>query len=330
MADPVFQALHKTREAAYKLGLFQRYEAKVPVISVGNLATGGTGKTPLVIWLAGRLRALGLKPAVVSRGYGGSNRDAFLLVSDGTSEIPLHGPTVVGDEPYLIACRLPKVPVLIGRKRSHPIQAAQELFASDLIILDDGFQHLAVARDVNILILTGSEDQMLPLVELREPLSALVRANVFLLQAHGDKSSAQWMPRNTPSFRYCHRASSLVRKPFPFEAVDLGALAHRKVTLVSGIARPERFLRTTQGLQWDVVSHVTFRDHHLFTSRELQKLVRDSSSSELVFTEKDWVRLPAWFQSHERTWALRADLDIDREDIFLKIVMESIGQRIHA
>ncbi len=263
---------------------------------------------------------------MASRGYGGTNREPYLVASEGRGEGPLHDPAVVGDEPYLMACRLQQVPVLVGRKRAHPIKAAQDLFAADVVLLDDGFQHLAAVRDLDLVVLTGSEDRMLPFVQLREPLSALGRAHAFLMPSPEDGHvQPRWLPKDVPVFRWRLRASALLKSPYPFEPVDLGELANLKVTLASGIARPERFLSTAKGLGWNIVSHVTFRDHHFFTERELQKLLRDNPTSELVFTEKDWVRLPPWFQGHERTWALRMDLVVEEEQAFLGFVTQRIG-----
>ena len=329
IAGPAFRGVHAIRGAAYKSGLFHSYEADVPVISVGNLAIGGTGKTPLVIWLAARLSSLGIQPAVASRGYRGTNKEPYLVASDGTGGSPLHGPSVVGDEPYLIACRLPTVPVLVGRKRMHPLKAAQDLFAIDVILLDDGFQHLAAARDLDLVVLTGSEDHMLPFIQLREPLSALGRAHAFLLPRPKDATDhPQWLPKHLPTFYWRLGASSLLNSPFPFEAVNIAELANKKVTLASAIARPERFLATAKKLGWNVASHVTFRDHHFFTERELQRLLSDNTASEIVFTEKDWVKLPRWFQGHERTWALRIDVVVEEEEAFLHFVTQRIGRKV--
>lgn len=324
IAGPPFRAIHKTREAAYKSGLFSCYEADVPVISIGNLTTGGVGKTPLVIWLASRLCSRGSKPAVVSRGYGGANRQKYLVVSDGNCGKPLHDPSVVGDEPYLIACRIPTAPVLIGRKRMHPIRAVQELFSVDVIILDDGFQHLGVARDLDVVVLTGAEDEMVPIIQLREPLSALRRADVFFQSCLGEGHVTPRTAKLTPMFVYRHCVQGLVTSAFPFEVVDTSYINNKSVTLVSAIARPERFLNTAKTLGWNIVRHVTYRDHHFFSIRELQKLVSADPYTELVFTEKDWVKLPAWFQRLKQTWALRIDVQVEEEQKFLKLVAEKI------
>jgi tetraacyldisaccharide 4'-kinase len=176
-----YHAVQRIRAKAFEWGLLKARSAPIPVISVGNLLMGGSGKTPFVIALVGLLQGHGMKPAVVSRGYRGTNRKEFLVVGDGTGGSPLVEPSVCGDEPYLIAERLPNTPVLIGRRRLNPARAASKLFGCDVIVLDDGFQHLPLKRDVDIVLVNGSEDSMFPLGSLREPLSALARANVVVL-----------------------------------------------------------------------------------------------------------------------------------------------------
>jgi tetraacyldisaccharide 4'-kinase len=158
-----YHAVQKVREKAYLWGLLSGKKAPGPVISVGNLVLGGSGKTPFVIYLAEMLGNKGWKPGVVSRGYRGSNRLPYFVVGDGMSPEPQAGPSICGDEPFLIANRLPQVPVIIGRRRIDPVSAAANIFGCNIIVLDDGFQHLPLQRDVDIVLLTGAEDRMFPL-----------------------------------------------------------------------------------------------------------------------------------------------------------------------
>ena len=188
------------------VGFLSQRKAPVPVISVGNLLLGGAGKTPFVIFLAGMLKNRGLKPAVVSRGYRGTSRAPYLVVGDGSSGEPLVGPDVCGDEPYLIAKRLPDVPVIVGRKRIYPVRAAHELFGCNVVVLDDGFQHLPLKRDADIVLLNGSEDHMFPWGRLREPLSALRRADIVMLMARGTIPASAVDYVRGPVFN-CHATS---------------------------------------------------------------------------------------------------------------------------
>ncbi|MEJ2719260.1 MAG: tetraacyldisaccharide 4'-kinase [Deltaproteobacteria bacterium] len=274
-----YHAVQKTREQAYRRGLLRATASPVPVISVGNLLMGGSGKTPFVIYLATALLQRGRKPAVVSRGYRGSHRGPHLVVGDGSSARPLAQPAVAGDEPFLMARRLPRVPVVIGRRRIHPAREAVRLFHCDVIILDDGFQHLPLQRDADIVLLTGQEDRMFPRGRLREPFSALGRAHLVVLA--GDSSTVpspavRYLP-DRPVFRCSERALSL-------ETVDRDArpeeYADREVVLASGIANPERFRQTAQRLGWRVADHLVFPDHHRFTAPSLGQGDRPRGSLE--------------------------------------------------
>ena len=196
-------AVQKTRAQAYLWRILQSREAGVPVLSVGNLLMGGSGKTPFTIYLAALLLRKGFRPGIVSRGYGGSNREKFLVVGDGSSGQPLVGPSITGDEPFLMAKRLPKIPVLVGRRRIHAVDAAENLFGCNVIVLDDGFQHLQMERDLDIVLLNGKEDRMFPLGRLREPIAALSRADLIVLVGSSASmpESPNYYPSGIPVFR---------------------------------------------------------------------------------------------------------------------------------
>jgi tetraacyldisaccharide 4'-kinase len=320
-----YHAVQKTREHAYRSGLLKAEKAPVPVISVGNLLMGGSGKTPFVIYLATALLARGLRPAVVSRGYRGSNRARHLVVGDGSSAHPVAEPSVSGDEPFLIARRLPGVPVVIGRRRIHPVREAARLFQSDVIILDDGFQHLPLYRDVDIVLLTGLEDTMFPRGRLREPFSALGRAHLVVLTGNTSTvppRAVLYLP-DRPTFRCRERALGIERG-------DREALAEeyagRDVILASGIANPERFRQTAQGLRWRIADHFVFPDHHRFTGPEFDRILSHAGSRPVVVTEKDWVKLPPRFKKTGRVAALTIEITLDQEDEFLSEVEGLIGR----
>jgi len=171
----------RARNRLFDSGFLEQQRIGCPVISVGNLTVGGTGKTPMVILLAGMLKDRGLRPAVLSRGYGGKNRADVLVVSDGMRV--LAGPDEAGDEPVLIARRLGDVPVLAGPKRVITGRHALEHFSVDAILLDDGFQHRYLHRDLDIVLLDSRQPLgngfLLPRGPLREPPSALARAGVI-------------------------------------------------------------------------------------------------------------------------------------------------------
>jgi tetraacyldisaccharide 4'-kinase len=309
---------------AYELGLLKAQTAPVPVISVGNLLMGGSGKTPFVITLAQMFEGSGLKPAVVSRGYRGTNREEFLVVGNGAGGPPLVGPTVCGDEPFLISERLPNTPVLVGRKRLRAARGACELFGCNVIILDDGFQHLPLKRDADIVLVNGAEDAMFPLGRLREPVSALARANIVVLV--GIDSIPITLSRYA-------RAEAIFRcKVVPVGLVkadgtllDTASYAGTRVTLVSGIANPERFAKMIQIMGCSVQEHLIFRDHHYFDEREICDILKRAGGAPVIVTEKDWVKLPDWFKNRPEVMALRIAMALDEPDHFLSCLGSLIG-----
>jgi len=311
-----YYAVQKVREKAYGWGVLSQHGAPVPVISVGNLLLGGTGKTPFVIFLARMLRNRGLKPAVVSRGYKGTSREPYLVVGDGSSGQPLVGPDACGDEPYLIAKRLPDVPVIVGRKRIYPVRAAHELYGCNVVVLDDGFQHLALKRDADIVLLNGSEDHMFPWGRLREPLSALRRAEIVILMAGGTIPASVADYVRGPIFNCRPVPSGLASGSGLQSLVRSDTLSVHEVILASGIAIPARFRDTAEKLGWIVVDHYSFPDHHRFTDKELRSILDRAAGLPVVVTEKDWVKLPAWFKEMDQVAALRIEMVLDDEEAF--------------
>lgn len=312
-----YHVVQKTRAKAYKWGMLASRTVPVPVISVGNLLMGGSGKTPFVIALVEMLQKRGMKPAVVSRGYRGSNRESYLVVGEGKGGPPTVAPSVCGDEPYLIAERLPNTPMLIGRKRLHPTNAAVDLFGCDVIVLDDGFQHLPLKRDVDIVLLNSGEDRMFPLGSLREPLSAVNRADVLVL-VEIDSIPASVSPHlRSPDVFRC--------KVVPVEFLgrggtkwDLDLCAGRSAVLISAIANPGRFRKTVESVGCSVDEHFIFPDHHDLKGDQIRRIMDRANGKFVIVTEKDWVKVPEWFKTMDGVMALRIQMVVEDEDRFLR------------
>jgi tetraacyldisaccharide 4'-kinase len=317
-----YHVVQKTWEMLFTWGIKTARQASIPVISIGNLIMGGSGKTPFAIFLATMLRDMGMKPAVISRGYRGHNQAAYLVVSDGISEAPLVDTDRAGDEAFLIAQRLRGVPVLVGRKRIFPVQAAFGLFGCNVAVLDDGFQHHGLKRDMDIVLLTGNEDRMFPAGQLREPISALRRADVIVRTGqHADvpKAVAAYL-RDIPVFR-CRTIPLSVETGGNVPRTDAPAVyTNKEVVLVSGIANPERFRKTAQALGWTILDHRCFPDHHRFTDDDLRGIMMSFPGVPLVFTEKDWAKLPCWFKAVENVAALRIRAAVEEEEEFRRVV----------
>jgi tetraacyldisaccharide 4'-kinase len=249
-------------------------KAAVPVISVGNLTVGGAGKTPVVLELAARLLRRGRKPAVLSRGYGRRSRRDLRATPDARAE-------EVGDEPLLIARR--GFPVWVGPRRAALAPRAVDQGA-DVLLLDDGLQHHALARDLDVVVADASNlfgnGALLPRGPLRELPSALGRVRnglVWLTRCD--------LPRDP-------RVESLRGFPLVESAYQARAdLRGRRVFLFAGIARPDSFVETVRGLGAEIAGTRWFRDHHVFSARELIELRAQAAGATLVTTEKDLARI---------------------------------------
>ena len=308
------------RNALYDGGWFQSVRLPRPVVSIGNITVGGTGKTPCVILLAKRLQAHGLRPAVISRGYGGKSPLPVNVVSDGEN-ILLNAATA-GDEPLLIARSLPGVCVLTGPKRALTGRAAVEQFGADVILCDDAFQHRQIQRDINLVLLDDrrplGNGHLLPRGELREHPAGLARADAFLLtradltRPPDSDILAIARQHQLPVFRCVHRAVSLLNAATG-HALPPEALRGKKICAFCGIAKPDSFLETLSALGADVVSFNPFPDHHAFTRRDLddlQRVFQMRKADYLITTQKDVMRLESCPEFLNMVWDLSMQMDI--------------------
>jgi tetraacyldisaccharide 4'-kinase len=285
----LFGAAAGLRVALYSGGALPRGRLAGPVISVGNLSVGGTGKTPLVARLAELLRDEGLPVAILSRGYGGRRRSATLLVSDGAAV--LADPEQAGDEAVMLAERLPGVVVAVGRRRDRVGRFVESHFGPRVHLLDDGFQHLRLARDLDLVCVDAADlrDRPLPAGRLREPVSALRRADVVLIGG-ADVETLRPLLGEQPRFAFRRRVAGF--RGTGGEPADAPARAY----LLSGIARPERFAEDARAAGVTVTGHDAYRDHHRFGAAELEaaaERARRAGSDALLTTAKDRVRIRA-------------------------------------
>lgn len=310
----------KSRGYLYDHGWLSCRRLPRPVISVGNLTVGGTGKTPIVIWLAQWLRSRGIRVAILSRGYGRvSARD--LLVSDGRE--PLVTPADGGDEPVLIAGRCPGAIVAVGRDRYRVGRWVLEQMAVDCFLLDDGFQHRALDRDVDLALIDATDiaglSCLLPMGRLREPLSAAARATGIVLTRVGTSRHVQEVVRSLEAAT----RKQLELLPVDFSVQDFvhvrtGAVQPvqwgkgKRALLVSGIGNPCAFHRTAVDLGITVVGACTYPDHYDYTAKDVEKIVsqaRTLQADVMLTTEKDAVKLRLLLDVEEKMWAVRLTVD---------------------
>ncbi|HYB97950.1 MAG TPA: tetraacyldisaccharide 4'-kinase [Candidatus Limnocylindrales bacterium] len=313
-----FGVTASARSLLYDLGILRSRQAPAPVISVGALTTGGSGKTPFVLWLTRRLQQRGLRPCIVTRGYGGRSRQTHLV----TPEHALTETTVAecGDEAALLAARSGAV-VATSPMRIDACNAAWERFRPDVFVLDDGFQHRGLARDLDIVLVDGAEKEqrLLPAGPLRERPSALRRAHVIVTSG----GIAPWLRASAaPEWLLESRtvATSLVASLGESAGEPVASLAGRRVAAVAAVARPERFVAMLGATGADVTATILRRDHHPYSAadwHQIEQLAR--SVDRVVTTEKDLVKLAA-FAPAVPSWlrALRIDVEVDGEERLLE------------
>jgi len=321
------------RNFLFDLRILKVHKLSCPVISVGNLAVGGTGKTPMVIWLARFLLEEGWRVGVVSRGYKGEKTEKVLVVSDGRNI--LAGSDISGDEPQLLARRLPGIPVLCSTKRALAAEAAVEQFRCEVVILDDGFQHRFVARNLDIVMFDSrypfGDGSLFPRGILREQTTALTRAQVLVLSRFDGSEQAEQSHKNlvgqwpdktvvTAAHRATHLFKATTQKELPLSSVE-----NKRLAAFAGIGRPDDFFRTVRGLGADLVHTTALPDHHPLTIELLASLVEEASDQKpelWLTTEKDWVRLPSDLPDSMELMILAVEIDLDGDSSLLKAVVQ--------
>ena len=268
-----------------------------PVISVGNLRVGGSGKTPVVACIAQMLLASGERPAVLTRGYARRRgRDGVTVVSDRAAIRA--DVDEAGDEPLMLARALPGVAVLVSADRYLAGRLAERRLGATVHILDDGFQHLQLNRDVDLLLVAEEdlEDRPLPAGRLREGLGAAVAADAALVAAGYDAAAERIgrALRLSTVFRVTRTIGAPRRIAGSHDSVVVPT--DSRIFVVSAIARPARFASDIASAGWTIAGTMAFRDHHRFTARDVRRIAaaaRDASSAIVLTTEKDAVRLAA-------------------------------------
>ncbi len=296
----VFYALgQRVRAWLYRQNFFHMRRLNCRVISIGNLTLGGTGKTPTVMMVADTLRRKGFKPAILSRGYGGRSRESVNVVNDG--QHTLLSPEVVGDEPVMMAQRLKDIPVLTGRIRYETGKYAIEHFGADVLILDDGYQHLPLHRDLNILLCDATRPfgngVVFPAGELREPLSAVSRADVICLTRCREDNPMDRIDgyniKRVPVIKTGLRVQSVIELSSG-EEMGIETLQDQPVAAFCGIAHPLDFFHMLEQVPVQIVNQNHFPDHHDYSADDLKAIenrAKQAGAKLIVTTEKDAVKL---------------------------------------
>ncbi len=284
-----YNAAVRIRNGLYRCGILRTHGVPVPVISIGNLTTGGTGKTPLVIWLCRYLCQKRLRCAILTRGY---KTDAGQL----------------SDEPALLAKNCPDVQVVIDPDRLHGARTAIGRYACEVLVLDDGFQHRRLARDLNILAVDATcpfgYEKLLPAGLLREPLGALKRADAVVITRF-DLAGAEQIAKiekfigqiagPIPIARAVHRHTHAVTPSG--QQVPLEQLRQKKLFVYCGIGNPQAFVNCLTQDGMNIIGTTFFNDHHVYTLRDIRAIALQAArcgAEMAICTQKDWVKTAAF------------------------------------
>ncbi len=308
MIDPIgalFGSGVALRNTLYDRQILKSYKLTRPVVSIGNISVGGSGKTPFVLALGGLLKERGIEFDVLSRGYGRSSKETAIVDPSGT-------PEQFGDEPLLIARKL-QVPVIVGADRYQAGLLAEEKFAAKLHLLDDGFQHRRLHRDFDVVMLPDSDlaGILLPFGRLREPLGALNRADAVVVgpdTRRPKQARLAWRAR-----RHIHYVDS-------------------RATTVAfcGIARPQQFFAGLKQLGMDLAATVPFSDHHRYQRRDIDRLLRiktQTRAKEFITTEKDAINLGPFLAELRTFRTATLDLELKDEEKVMATLLSTLEER---
>ena len=337
----LYGVVMKTRRALYCAGRLHVHELGVPVISVGNLTTGGTGKTPLVEWIANELAQTGRRVCILARGYGRRSSGARVIVSDG-NEI-LSDANRAGDEPLLLAERLKGLAAVIcDADRVSAAHWAVENLKSEVFVLDDGFQHLRVARDLNILTVDATNPwgngKLLPAGILRESPSELKRADCVVITRADDLNTTAALQHEIEAQSngcpvFCSRMSLSGLRPIQGE-LDRSLITAEKikgsfVAAFCGIGNPESFFSLLQRGGYQLRHTQVFRDHHSYTQNDIDRFLRESitrGAKAILTTAKDEVKLRS-LKFELPCYAADIAIEIEKEENLRVVIEDAIRNR---
>ncbi len=291
------------RARLYEKGVFPTRALPCRVVSIGNIVSGGTGKTPMTIFVSRMIKDLGYRVVVISRGYKGRMENKGGVVSDGRTIFK--GPEDAGDEPFLMARILKGIPVVVGRHRYDTGMMAIQRFRPDVIVLDDAFQHIRLKRDLDLVLLDSrspiANGHLLPRGMLRESMSALRRADAIIFtRSHGavPPSILGRLPRHRPIFFTAHtpiiRKANTGERDFYGHGADLSSLTGKKTLAFSGLGDNEQFFNSLEQAGCELVYSFSFPDHHRYRLRDLDRIAetaKEKGAEILVTTLKDYVKI---------------------------------------
>ena len=345
MMSVCYQLGVQLRTELYDRGILPTRRLECKVIAIGNMTAGGTGKTPMAMYIAQLVERSGKRVVIISRGYRGSAETRGGVVSDG-SQI-LMSPAEAGDEPYMMAQKLGSIPVLVGRSRYKSGLEAVRKFQAQVVILDDAFQHIQLHRDLNLLLLDAKHPFgngfLLPRGRLREPVAAANRADAVvytrsnsMLQA--PRKTNRWI-ESKPYFKSIHapifykvtgvQQKELIRRPYALTRISNHDLSGYSVYAFAAIANNADFKKTIESSEMDLCGFRYFNDHHVYSDTELDQIVlemKESGARWLITTEKDFFRIGNRSNLPNRTLVIGIDICFgDQKDNFENFILSKLS-----
>ena len=336
VTSQVFKIFVLLRLLAYKNGWLKTNRVNTPVISVGNLTIGGTGKTPVVDLLAKDLQRLKKQPVILSRGYKRKNKSShqrLLFCEDSMID-----PAFFGDEPYLLAQRNQEVPVYVGGSRFITANLAEKQDHPDVLLLDDAYQHLAIHRDLNLLLIDAEQGlgnlHLFPFGLLREPVKQWKRADAVIITKTNLATSdlvlrmlKHELQVSCPIFNFNYEIQRITRLDGKAH-LNLNEISNKRLLITSGIAQPKGFERLIEQQGIASISKITFPDHHDFRREDVRKILEEQKKLRpdyLLTTEKDAVKLRNFAELDEKIWVIEMEMIPDKlwNDFFSEFLRDT-------
>jgi tetraacyldisaccharide 4'-kinase len=339
----LYELAVRLRVAAYETEYLKQKRLDATVISVGNLTLGGAGKTPMAQYIAGYLRSEEHSVAILTRGYGRKSSGMRVLNNPAApAELTGDGSyREYGDEPLMLAQALPDVPIVVNKNRYEGGRWAQQGHGAEVLVLDDGYQHLALARDLNILLIDATDPfggfEMPPFGRLREPLYGIKRADMIMI-TRADRPFDQGQTHAIVKFycgdkvpvMYCYSAITGLRHLATGEVYEAKNLAGWNIAAACGIANPRAFAEDILQSGINIVSESFFADHHAFDQADLDRITRDAreaGADAIVTTEKDAIRLEGLAHGDIPVYAAQLEIQSDDEVRLKSLLLRTVSRK---
>ncbi len=331
----------RLRVAAYETDYLKQKRLDATVISVGNLTLGGAGKTPMVDYIARYLKSEGHSVAVLTRGYARESSGRRVLNNPATDNVSVESYREYGDEPLMLARSLPDIPIVIDKDRYKAGLWIESEFGAGVLVLDDGYQHLALSRDLNILLIDATDPlggfEMVPFGRLREPLYGLKRADAIII-TRADKPFDQGQIQGIIKYycgdkvpvMYFYSTITSLRHLATGEVYDAGDLAGWNIAVLCGIGNPLAFAEDILQIGINIVSENFFEDHHPFTQEDVDRVngaAKDAGADAIFTTEKDAVRIDGLTHGDVPIYAAQLEIQSDDEVRLKSLLLRTVSLR---